>query len=319
MTDKAWSTLVTGRAAGDGTYEVDDILRKGLADYLVVTNPIFVYDRFQDTYVQIPNRFATGREVACGETCRLDSWEVVKDRYEVEQNRKILSRAISLVNKYGDAAKLMGCGVLDGGRKFFAVVHTGSLSITTASSETDVVDSYVVVMSSHDGSIPICYYNLDTRRNTHSVYRFNASKECEFSVRKRHTPSEADLDGEAKEVLNMRASWSQHVVNTISNMSVPVSETYIETALETVWPLQTANTEKKREHIESVHSRVKTLYSSSHNSGSYGPSKWALFNAMTEYIDFHRNIPDREAAQHALEIDNFSHRLKLEVHKCLSS
>lgn len=319
MTDKAWSTLVTGRAADDGTYEVDDILRKGLADYLVVTNPIFVYDRFQDAYVQIPNRFATGREVACGATCRLDSWEVVKDRYEVEQNRKILSRAISLVNKYGDAAKLMGCGVLDGGRKFFAVVHTGSLSITTANNDTDVVDSYVVVMSSHDGSIPICYFNLDTRRNTHSVYRFSASREYEFSIRKRHTPSEADLDGEAREVLNMRASWSQHVVNNISNMSVPVSETYIETALETVWPLKTANTEKKREHIESVHSRVKTLYSSSHNSGSYGPSKWALFNAMTEYIDFHRNIPDREAAQHALEIDNFSHRLKLEVHKCLSS
>tara|TARA_R110000787_G_scaffold246405_1_gene352160 strand:- start:261 stop:1220 length:960 start_codon:yes stop_codon:yes gene_type:complete len=318
MTDKAWTTLVHGRAEDDGTYEVDNILRKGLADYLVVTNPIFVYDRFQMAYVQIPNRFATGREVSDGDTCRLDSWEVVKDRYEVEQSQKILSRAISLVNKYGDAAKLMGCGVLDEGRKFFAVVHTGSLSIKLANGQTDVVDSYVVVMSSHDGSIPICYYNLDSRRSTHSVYRFSASKECEFSIRKRHTPSEADLDGEAKEVLNMRAAWSQHVVGTISSMSVPISEAYITTTLETMWPLQTANTEKKREHIESVHSRVKTLYLAPHNSGAYGPSKWALFNAMTEYIDFHRNIPDREAAQHALEIDNFSHRLKLEVHKCMS-
>ena len=63
---------------------------------------------------------------------------------------------------------------------------------------------------------------------------------------------------------------------------------------------------------------MKELYASSRNSGAYGPTKWALFNAITEYIDFDRNIPEREAAQHALEIDNYSHRLKLEVHKCLS-
>lgn len=319
MTAKAWSTLVAGRAEEDGTYVADDILKKASANYLVVTNPIYVYDRFQNTFVKIPNRFATGREVLENGAGRLDSWEVVKDRYEVEQNRKILSRAVSLINKYGDAAKLLGCGVLDEGRKFFAVVNTGSLSIKTVNGETDTIDSYVVVMSSHDGSIPICYYNLDSRRSTHSVYRLIASKDYEFSIRKRHTPSAADLDSEAKEVLNMRAGWSQHLVDTISSMSVPISDTYIQSALETVWPLHTANTEKKREHVESVHDKIKELYASSHNSGWYGPTKWALLNAMTEYIDFDRNIPEREAAQHALEIDNYSHRLKLEVHKCLSS
>ncbi len=319
MTDKAWSTLVTGRAQEDGTYAVDDILKQASANYLVVTNPVYVYDRFQNTFVKIPNRFATGREVLESAAGRLDSWEVVKDRYEVEQNRKILSRAVSLINKYGDAAKLLGCGVLDEGRKFFAVVNTGSLSIKTVNGETDVIDSYVVVMSSHDGSIPICYYSLDSRRSTHSVYRLMASNDYEFSIRKRHTPSEADLDGEAKEVLNMRAGWSEHLVDTISYLSAPVSNNYIELALETIWPIRTANTEKKREHVESVHDKVRELYASAHNSGSYGPTKWALLNAMMEYIDFDRNIPEREAAQHALEIDNFSHRLKLEVHKCLSS
>ena len=174
MTAKAWPTLVTGRADPSGAYKVDDLLHKASADYLVVTNPIFVYDQFQDAYMQIPNRYATGREVQDGGSTHLDSWEVVTDRYEVEQNGKILSRAIAVVNKYGGAARLLGCGVLDEGRKFFAVVNTGSLSITTSQDGTDIIDSYVVVMSSHDGSIPICYYNLDSRRSTHSVYRFAA-------------------------------------------------------------------------------------------------------------------------------------------------
>ena len=33
----------------------------------------------------------------------------------------------------------------------------------------------------------------------------------------------------------------------------------------------------------------------------------------TEYIDFHRDVPPIEAAQHSLELDNFSHRLKVNV------
>lgn len=313
MTAKAWPTLVTGRADPSGAYKVDDLLHKASADYLVVTNPIFVYDQFQDAYMQIPNRYATGREVQDGGSTHLDSWEVVTDRYEVEQNGKILSRAIAVVNKYGGAARLLGCGVLDEGRKFFAVVNTGSLSITTSQDGTDIIDSYVVVMSSHDGSIPICYYNLDSRRSTHSVYRFAAPTHCEFSVRKRHTPSAADLDSEAKEVLSMRTDWSKYTVDTISGMCIPISSRDVDDTLEKVWPLAKASTEKKREHLESVHDQIKTLFTSPLNSGAYGATKWALLNAMTEYIDFHRNIPDSEAAQHALEVDNYSHRLKLSV------
>jgi hypothetical protein len=67
-------------------------------------------------------------------------------------------------------------------------------------------------------------------------------------------------------------------------LSTPVSNNYIELVLETIWPIRTANTEKKREHIESVHDKVRELYASERNSGSYGPTKWALLNAMMEYI-----------------------------------
>ena len=313
MTDKAWLALLTGTLGSDAS--TDAVLAGAKADYDVVANQVYVFDRFIDSFVAVPNRYVTGREV----DGRLENWEVVKERYAIEPNVKILRRATNLVNKYGGLATLRGCGVLDEGRKFFAVLHTGSLSIKTLSKETDIIDNYIVVMSSHDGSIPICYYNLDSRRSTNTTYRFNESKTCDFSMRKRHTPSEANLDGEAKEVMSMRKAWSQHVVENVSSLCAPVSALYVSAVLDKVWPLSSVSTEKKREHLEAVHETVKQLYGEARNSGMYGHSKWALLNSISEYIDFHRNIPDMEAAQHSLEMDNFSHRLKLEVHKCLSS
>lgn len=311
MTDKTWTALVT---LSDDSSLTDTLLSKASADYSVVANQAYVYDRFIESFVQVPNRYVTGRETHG----RLENWEVVKDRYVIEQNSKILDRATNLANRYGDSARLWGCGALDEGRKFFALVHTGFLSVTTAGEQTDTIDSYVVVMSSHDGSIPICYYNLDSRRCTHTTYRLVEPAHCDFSIRKRHTPSEANLESEIKEVMQMRSDWSQYLIETISSFSKPISTLQINDLLETIWPLASVNTEKKREHIEAVHNSVKELYCASRNSGMYGRTKWALLNAMNEYIDFHRNIEPEEAAQHALEIDNYSHRLKLEVHKCLS-
>ena len=83
--------------------------------------------------------------------------------------------------------------------------------------------------------------------------------------------------------------------------------------LEQFWSTQTASSAKKRSNAEGVHDEVKRLYRQPHNLGMYGESKWSFYNAVMEYIDFHRDIPELEAVQHSLEVDNFSHRLKVNV------
>lgn len=311
MTAESWRTLVRGVSGAS----IAELLTEANADYSVVTNDVYVYDRFLDSFVKVPNRFVTGREI----DERLENWEVVKDRYEVEQNNRILERATALISKYGESAVLTGCGVLDEGRKFFAVVNTGSLSLPTAGGDADIIDSYVVVLTSHDGSMPICYYNLDSRRLNNTTYRFTESENFEFSIRKRHTPSEVDLNKEASEVKAMRTQWSEHMRESIGKLFVPVSTATVDKTLEQFWPTAFAATEKKREHAENVQEAIKELYRKSYNVGAFGECRWALLNAINEYIDFHRNIPSSEAAQHSLEVDNYSHRLKLSVFKWLST
>ena len=315
MTGNSWLSLVTSTGNLESAKSYESLLSAAHADYSVVTNQVYVYDRFVDAFVQVPNRFVTGREI----DERLENWEVVKERYEVEQNQKILERAHALIRKYNGSAVFTGCGVLDEGRKFFAVVRTGSITIPTLDQSSDIIDSYIVIMTSHDGSIPICYYNLDSRRSNNTTYRFSSSPTAEFSIRKRHTPSGVNLNEEVTEALNMRTNWSEYMGSAIGKLFVPASASTVDKALEKFWPTEYAATEKKREHAEGVHETITDLYHSSNNVGAFGTCRWSLLSAINEYIDFHRNIPDDEAAQHSLEIDNYSHRLKLNVFQWLNT
>jgi hypothetical protein len=317
MTAKPWQSLIS--AFNDESASADSLLANAAADYLVVVNQVFVFDKFKSEFVEVPNRFVTGREVLSDSGGFLENWEVVKDRYEIEQNQKILNRAIGIVNKAGSSARLLGCGTLDEGRKFFAVVHTGAISVRCSTGRDDFIDSYIVVMSSHDGSIPICYYNLDARRLTGTIYRVASTPDVDFSIRKRHTPSEADLDKQAVEVLQMRKEWSKYLGTSIRNLFRPSSSNYDNETLEKFWPVNSATTEKRREHAESVHDTIRKLIKSQHNQGCFGNCRWATFNGICEYIDFHRNVAEDEAAQQMFEVDNYSHRLKVDVFKWLST
>ncbi len=303
---KQWDSL--GISINE-SFTKEEILSKSKADYIVVLNPVQVYDKNLEAFVSVPDRYVTGR--INPETDFLDNWEVVKGRYEILPNSLIVDKALAIVEKSSSATSLHNCGVLDDGRKFYVSIKTSGHSLQVGE-VFEYIDSYVVVMTSHDGSMPVCYYNLDVRRKNKSVYRID-SKEHDFVLKKRHTPNAKDRLEEAQEVLHMREEWSSEVVSALQDLQVKITDDKVNLTLNKFWSLNKANTKKKRQHAESVHEKINELFRTDYNKGVFGQTKWALLNALNEYIDFHRNIPDAEAAQHCLEIDNFSHRLKVQL------
>lgn len=306
----SWRLLVKPIIPGNP----DATLMNSGADYDVVLKPVHVYDEFQNKFVEVSDRYCTGRVVRDALSPsgkKLESWEVVKDRYVVVPNRDILSRAESIVSAYNGKATLDGCGVLDDGRKFFVSIATGSLEIITSGGK-DHIDSYLIAMTSHDGSIPICYYSLDVRRHNNSVYRFYHN-DYDFTLRKRHTPNHGDNSIEVSEAINLRTQWTIALKSVMNDLLTPISQDKLDSVLSSEWDVDNASSKNKREHIENVLSTINTLYRSAHNAGMFGYSKWSAFNAICEYIDFHRNIKSIEAAQHSIEIDNYSHRLKISL------
>jgi|TARA_B100001250_G_C19774190_1_gene778747 phage/plasmid-like protein (TIGR03299 family) len=305
-----------GQAVNE-TLSKEDMLKKADADYEVILSPVQVEDLTTGKFVTVEDRYVTGRLDPI--TLELWNWEVVKGRYQVVPNEVIIDKAIAIVNKSSGNAVLESVGTLDGGRKFFASVRTTQLTLSPDMSTTDIIDNYIVIMTSHDGSIPICYYNLDSRRINSTIYRVSSDKDYAFfSLRKRHTPNATDRLEEASEVLMMRDVWTKQISNSIESLSVELRDYQVNEYLRKIWSFSKANTKKKREYTEFVHDRVKQLYQSKINSGTFGDTKWSLFNAICEFYDFHRNVDELDAIQQSFEIDNLVHRDKLTAYKILA-
>ncbi len=307
---KSWQSLATRINDEDA---IDFILASAGADYKVSLQPVTVWDDLNNSWHELKNRFVTCRPNPNG--LHLDCWEVVKDRYEVVQNEDIVRRAQTIVDRSQGLGTLYNCGVLDEGRKFFVSMYFGSTDLQVGET-VDRIDNFLVVISSHDGSYPICYYNLDVRRNNNAVYRFSSNM-YDFDLRKRHTPNLTDHGVEAKEAIDLRVNWTTALSEGVRSLQKPLNDALFTKACNAVASLDRANTKNKREHAESVHRKIEELFKNSNNSGTFSKSRWALYNAIVEYIDFHRDIDINDAVQHSLEIDNLSHRLKVEVFNLL--
>ena len=304
-----------GKAVNE-TLSKEQILKKADADYEVILSPVQVEDLTTGKFMTVEDRYVTGRLDPI--TMELQNWEVVKGRYQVVPNEVIVDKAIAIGNKSSGEAVLESVGTLDGGRKFFACVRTTQLTLSPDKRAEDVIDNYVVIMTSHDGSIPICYYNLDVRRLNSTIYRFSPINDyASFSLRKRHTPNATDRLEEASEVLMMRDVWTRELAEVIKILSVELRDYQVNDYLKKLWSFSKANTKKKREYTEYVHERVKQLYDSKINSGLFGQTKWSLFNAICEFYDYHRNVDELDAIQQSFEIDNLVHRDKLVAYKIL--
>ncbi len=313
---KAPSWHKIGKAVNQ-TLSKEEMLEKADADYEVILSPVQVEDLRTGKFMTVDDRYVTGRLDPA--TLELQNWEVVKGRYQVVPNEVIIDKAIAIVNKSSGDAVLESVGTLDGGRKFFACVRTTQLTLSPDKKTQDIIDNHIVIMTSHDGSIPICYYNLDSRRINSTIYRISSNKDyASFCLRKRHTPNATDRLEEASEVLMMRDVWTKQIADSIEMLSVELRNYQVNDYLKKIWSLSKANTKKKREYTEFVHDRVKQLYDSQINSGTFGETKWALLNAICEFYDFHRNVDELDAIQQSFEIDNLVHRDKLSAYKILS-
>ena len=292
----------------------EEILANAGADYKVHLKPVTLWDSLNDSLVELKSRFVTCRPNPNG--LHWDYWEVVKERYEVVQNTDLLERAKGVIARTNDTAKLHSCGVLDEGRKFFVAMSFGSIALKVRDTESGI-NSFLILMSSHDGSIPICYYNLDVNQSRNTVYRVS-SETYDFDLRKRHTKNLKGHEVEASEAIELRKNWSMAMADAVGALQKPIGPSMKKDAMNVVASVETANTKKKREHAEDVHSKIEELFRKDYNSGLFGETRWAFYNAIIEYVDFYRDIDPLDAAQHTLEIDNYSHRLKVRVFDILA-
>lgn len=269
-------------------------------------------------YVYVENSRAT---VAC------DVWgdgkftglATVGTRYVPTQNQEVMARALAIVNASADTACVDTVGVMDQGRQFFASIRLGDLDLVTPDGVVDKISRYLNVRTSHDGKTPITYMNGDIRmvcRNTVNM----ATKAAKQTFTARHTRNSVadfmseNMLGEARDALNISTKWSEALqASATALMGVEITSTKVDRFLAEMFPIDAAETDRKRDLRDAKVGAIRGLYVNDRNAGTFGPSGWSLYNATVEYFDHYRDGTPDERAKTSFDLGSWVNKAKVEA------
>lgn len=284
-----------------GLQTAEAMLEASRADYDVVTTKVCAVDADGNlianpdgTLVLIDDSRATIRVNGDG---TFDGLATVGTRYVVQQNRECLDYALAIVGASKGDAVVDTCGVLHGGREFFASIDLGSLVIDPTGIN-DKIDRYLLVRNGHDGKTPITFANTSIRvvcKNTVIA----GMKDAKRVFTARHTRNADNAIEEAQKVLEISTVWSDAFTKTAERMlsvNVPTGSKQLATVLDKVFPLEAGSTERQRRNRDNVVSLVRGIYENDKNAKRVGYNGWGTYNAIVEYLDHYREAkPDERA------------------------
>lgn len=285
----------------NGLQTAGEMLSASQADFDVVTTAVAAVDA-NGEFIRNPD----GKPVIIDDsraTVRVnldgsfDGLATVGTRYVVQQNKECLESALAVVGASNGDAVVDTCGVLDGGREFFASIDLGSLIIDPAGIN-DKIERYLLVRNGHDGKTAITFANTSIRavcKNTVIAGMMNAQRV--FTAR--HTRNAETAMEEAQEVLKISTAWAssfQAAAKKMISINMPASSKNFSSLIETVFPEKPKETERQRKNREQILSTVRALYDNERNAGGFGYTGWSAYNAIVEYLDHYRDADSDERA-----------------------
>ena len=284
-----------------GLQTAEAMLSAAQADFDVVTTRVAVCDdngepiRQPDgTAILVPDSRATVRVNMDGSFTGLAT---VGTRYVVQQNRECLDYALAIAGASNGDAVVDTCGVLNGGKEFFASLDLGALVVDPAGIN-DKIERYLLVHNGHDGKTAITFANTSIRavcKNT--VVAGTRGAKRVFTAR--HTRNADRAIEQANEVLNISNEWARRFsmnAERLLSISVPPSSKIIDNVLDDAFPLDKDATERQKKNRDSVLSLVRAIYSNENNAKNYGYNGWSLVNAVGEYLDHYRDASTYDRA-----------------------
>jgi phage/plasmid-like protein (TIGR03299 family) len=243
-----------------------------------------------------------------------DALSTVGTRYVVQQNKECLDKALTIVGAAKGDAVVDTCGVLNGGREFFASIDLGSLVIDPLG-VNDSIARYLLVRNGHDGKTPITYANTSIRavcKNTVMAGMKSALR----TFTARHTRNQEVAINEAQEVLNFSTAWADDFKESAEKMlsiSIPQNSYKLDKVLDAVFPKKKGETDRQRENREELNSLIRSLYLSDKNAGGYGFNGWSTYNTIVEYFDHYRSAKPAERAMSSMDSNSWVTKKKHEA------
>lgn len=293
-----WHRLGTPMA---GLQTAEAMLAAAQADFDVVTTAVAAVDaegnfiRNPDgTPVVIRDSRATVRVNQDG---TFDGLATVGTRYVVQQNRDCIESALAVVGASSGDAVVDTCGVLEGGREFFASIDLGGLVIDPQGIN-DKIERYLLVRNGHDGKTAITFANTSIRAVCKNTV-IAGQRQAQRVFTARHTRNAESVIEEAQAVLKISTAWAASFQATAEKLlSIPLhsSSSNFTKYLEQLFPEKAAETARQQKNREKVIQTVRAVYENERNAGGCGYNGWAAYNAVVEYLDHYRDVDANERA-----------------------
>jgi phage/plasmid-like protein (TIGR03299 family) len=307
-----------------GLQTAEAMLEAAQADFDVVTTNVAAVDAEGNficnpdgSPVIISDSRATVRVNTDG---TFDGLATVGTRYVVQQNKECLDYAIAIVGASKGDAVVDTCGVLHGGREFFASLDLGAL-IIDPKGVNDKIERYLLVRNGHNGKTAITFANTSIRavcKNTVIAGMNNAHNV--FSAR--HTRNVERAIEEAQEVLNISTEWAKSFNETAEKMlgiNMELATGKFDKFLNKVFPEKATETDRQHRNREKVVEKVRSLYMNDRNAGSYGFNGWSAYNSVVEYLDHYRDATPNERAIASMDNNSSVTNKKLLAHSVILS
>jgi phage/plasmid-like protein (TIGR03299 family) len=293
-----------------GLQTADAMLAAAQADFDVVLTKVAAVDNDGNiilnpdgTPVLIEDSRATIRSNPDG---TFDGLATVGTRFTIEQNRECLHRALDIVAASSGSAVVDTCGVLHGGREFFACLDLGALVIDPVGIN-DKIERYLLVRNGHDGKTPITFANTPIRavcKNTVIM----GMKSARNTFTAKHTRNSDKAVETARSALNISVAWAENFkseAERLLRVPVPAGSRQFDKVFDAVFPLASDATDRQRKYHENIQMTVRALYGSAKNAAGYGHNGWSTYNAIAEYFDHHREASAEERALASMDFTSW--------------
>lgn len=225
-----------------------------------------------------------------GET---DVLGVTGNRYEIVQNES----AFAFLQSLADGARWETAGALGHGNKVFGSIAFERETVLDPKGVADIVRTYALVSTSHDGSSGLRYGLTPTRvvcQNTLNVALGNLSNGGSI----RHTASAEDrMRQQAEFFRSAHAFFDAFDEEAKALFAKPVSDKqYANLLVKVIGKAPEDNVKGRMSKYENKRDMFMQAWNGKPNAGIKGTA-WGAFNALTEANQWGRNVQNTERGQ----------------------
>ena len=275
LREPAWHNLGT-------VFEDESITTQGMLDLAHLSNWNV---RLED--ISLPGRshrdyFAVARTNPFDK--ETDVLGVVGERYKVVQNEELFSFADNML----DGGRWETAGSIKNGTVVFGSLALDRETVLDPSGVSDVVKSYLLVHTSHDGSLAVQGSVTPVRvvcQNTLNMALSGAKQ----TYKVRHTQTVTGKVAAAREALGIAHKYlDAFEVEAAELYAQSISEQKWFDIMTTVYPKPEENAKGALTKWENKIDTLNDIYTGNTNNMIAGTA-WGAYNALTERLDWYRN------------------------------